>query len=78
MSGRTLTLWYCLRARTHVAPLDSLYGVLTRFQALTPPCVRFVPVCPSAGRTVRLAGYGGFYGAAAIVLCGVLLILACV
>ena len=61
-----------------MAPLDSLYGVLTRFQVFTLPGVRFVPVWPSAGRTARLAGCGGFYGAVAMVLCGALLILVCI
>lgn len=34
----------------------SLYGLLTRFRELTLPSVRFAPVWPSTGRTVRLAG----------------------
>lgn len=59
-AGRALVLWHCLRAHTRVAPLDSLYGLLTRFQALTLPRVRFASVWPSAGRTVRLVGVWRF------------------
>ena len=34
----------------------SLYALLTRFRAPTPPRVRFAPARPPTGRTARLAG----------------------
>ena len=46
-----LSVWVSLRL-PHSIPPGSLYGLLTRFRALTPPRVRFSPVWPSTDRTV--------------------------
>ena len=50
-----LSAWVSLHLPRAIVS-GSLYGLLTRFGELTLPGVRFSPVWPSAGRTVRLVG----------------------
>ena len=51
----SLSVWVWLHLPRAIVS-GSLYGLLTRFRAITLPGVRFALVWPSAGRTVRLAG----------------------
>lgn len=50
-----LSVWGSLHLPRAIVS-GSLYGPLTRFRELTLPGVRFAPVWPSTGRTVRLMG----------------------
>ena len=50
-----LSVWVSLHSPRAIIS-GSLYGLLTRFRAITLPGVRFALVWPSTGRTVRLVG----------------------
>lgn len=65
-----LSVWVSLHLPRAIIS-GSLYGLLTRFRELTPPRVRFAPVWPSTGRTVRLSGAWWLYVAVAMPLRGV-------